>query len=105
VSSTSQRTSDITFFFEPKSVAVVGATNNPLKFGHYLLLNLIDLGFKGKVYPVNLKADEVSGLKAYPRVDLIPDEVEVVAIIVPCARAFDPRTSKGTCFLRFRIFQ
>ena len=80
---TSQRTSDITFFFEPKSVAVVGATNNPFKFGHYLLLNLIDLGFKGKVYPVNLKADEVLGLKAYPRVDLVPDEVEVVAIIVP----------------------
>ena len=83
MSSTSQRTSDITFFFESKSVAVVGATNNPLKFGHYALLNLIDLGFKGKVYPVNLKADEVSGLKAYPRVNLIPDEVEVVAIIVP----------------------
>ena len=81
--STSQRTSDVSFFFEPKSVAVVGATNNPIKFGHYLLLNLIDLGFKGKVYPVNLKADEVLGLEAYPRVDLIPDEVEVVAIIVP----------------------
>jgi len=80
---TSQKPSDITFFFEPKSVAVVGATNNPLKFGHYLLLNLIDLGFKGKVYPVNIKADEVLGLKAYPRVDLIPGEVEVVAIIVP----------------------
>ena len=85
VSLTSQRTSDISFFFEPKSVAVVGATNNPFKFGHYLLLNLIDLGFKGKVYPVNLKADEVLGLKAYPRVDLIPDEVEVVAIIVPAS--------------------
>ena len=80
---TSQRRSDITFFFEPKSVAVVGATNNPFKFGHFLLLNLVDLGFKGKVYPVNLKADEVLGLKAYPRVDLIPDEVEVVVIIVP----------------------
>jgi len=81
--STPQRTSGVSFFFEPKSVAVVGATNNPLKFGHYLLLNLIDLGFTGKVYPVNLKADKVLGLKAYPRVDLIPDEVEVVAIIVP----------------------
>jgi acyl-CoA synthetase (NDP forming) len=78
-----QRASNIDFFFEPKSVAVVGATNNPLKFGHYLLLNLIDLGYKGKVYPVNLKADEVLGLKAYSRVDLIPEEVEVVAIIVP----------------------
>lgn len=80
---TSQRPSDISFFFEPKSVAVVGATDNPLKFGHYIPLNLIDLGFKGKVYPVNLKADKVLGLKAYPRVDLIPDEVDVVAIIVP----------------------
>jgi len=80
---TSQRPSDVSFFFEPKSVAVVGATNNPFKFGHYIVLNLIDLGFKGKVYPVNLKAEEVLGLKAYPRVDLIPDEVEVVAIIVP----------------------
>jgi len=81
--STSQKTSAINFLFEPKSVAVVGATNNPIKFGHYLLLNLIDLGFKGKVYPVNLKAEEVLGVKAYPRVDLIPDEVEVAAIIVP----------------------
>jgi len=77
----SQKTSDISFFFEPRSVAVVGATNNPLKFGHYVMLNLIDLGFKGDVYPVNLKAEEVLGLKAYPRVDLIPDEVEVVAIL------------------------
>jgi len=83
MSPVSKRTSDISFFFEPRSVAVVGATNNPLKFGHYVVLNLIDLGYRGKVYPVNLKADEVLGLKAYPRVDLIPDEVEVVAIIVP----------------------
>jgi acyl-CoA synthetase (NDP forming) len=80
---TAERTSDIAFFFEPKSVAVVGATNNPVKFGHFLLLNLIDLGFKGKVYPVNLRADEVLGLKAYSRVDLIPDEVDVATIIVP----------------------
>jgi acyl-CoA synthetase (NDP forming) len=76
-------TNNIDFFLDPKSVAVVGATNNPIKFGHFLMLNLTDLGFKGKVYPVNLKADKILGLKAYPRVDLIPDEVDVVAIIVP----------------------
>jgi len=82
---TTPTTSEIDFFLNPKTVAVVGATNNPVKFGHFLLLNLLDLGFKGKVYPVNLKADEVLGLKAYPRVDLIPDEVEIAAIIVPAA--------------------
>ncbi|MEM3730933.1 MAG: CoA-binding protein, partial [Candidatus Bathyarchaeia archaeon] len=73
-------------FFEPESVAVVGASRNPFKFGHSLLKNLIDLGFKGKIYPVNPNADEVLGLRAYPRVDLIEDDVELAVIIVPSAK-------------------
>jgi len=72
-------------FFEPKSVAVVGASRNPLKFGHFLLKNLIDLGFKGKIHPVNPNADEVLGLQAYPRVDLIEDDVDLAIIIVPAS--------------------
>ena len=72
-------------FFEPKSVAVVGASRNPLKFGHFLLKNLIDLGFEGKIYPVNPKADEVLGLKAYPSVDVIEDDVDLATIIVPAS--------------------
>ena len=52
-------TKGINFFLEPRSVAVIGATNNPIKFGHFLMLNLQDLGYKGKVYPVNWKADEI----------------------------------------------
>lgn len=72
-------------FFEPRSVAVVGASRNPLKFGHFLLKNLIDLGFKGEVYPVNPNADEVLGLQAYPRVDLIEDDVDLAIIIVPAS--------------------
>ncbi|MDI6847095.1 MAG: CoA-binding protein [Candidatus Bathyarchaeia archaeon] len=73
-------------FFEPKSVAVVGASRNPLKFGHSLLKNLLDLEFKGKIYPVNPNAGEVLGLKAYPRVDLIDDDVELAVIIVPSVK-------------------
>ncbi len=72
-------------FFEPRSVAVVGASRNPLKFGHFLLKNLLDLGFKGRVYPVNPHADQVLGLQAYPRVDLIEDDVDLAAIIVPAS--------------------
>lgn len=83
MSTTPQRTGDIRFFFEPSSVAVVGASRSPFKFGHFLLMNLLDLGFEGKVYAVNPRAEEVLGLKAYPSVDLIPGEVEVAAIIVP----------------------
>jgi len=74
------------FFFEPKSVAVVGASRNPLKFGHSLLENLLDLEFKGKIYVVNPNADEILGLKAYPRVDSIEEDIELAVIIVPASK-------------------
>ncbi|MFB0567410.1 MAG: acetate--CoA ligase family protein [Candidatus Bathyarchaeia archaeon] len=83
MSATPQKTGGIRFFFEPSSVAVVGASRSPFKFGHFMLMNLLDLGFEGKVYAVNPKADEVLGLKTYPSVDLIPGEVELAAIIIP----------------------
>jgi len=73
-------------FFEPKSVAVVGASRNPLKFGHSLLQNLLDLDFKGKIYVVNPNADEILGLKAYPKVDSIDEDVELAVIIVPALK-------------------
>jgi len=73
-------------FFEPKSVAVVGASRNPLKFGHSLLENLLDLEFKGKIYVVNPNADEVLGLKAYPKVSSIDEDVELAIIIVPASK-------------------
>jgi len=79
------RTTSIDFFFEPSSVAVVGASRSPVKFGHFLLMNLLDLGFKGKVYAVNPNAEEVLGVRTYPKISSIPGEVEVAAIIVPAA--------------------
>jgi acyl-CoA synthetase (NDP forming) len=79
------RTAGIDFFFEPSSVAVVGASRSPVKFGHFLLMNLLDLEFKGKVYAVNPNAEEVLGLKTFPSVDSIPGEVELATIIVPAA--------------------
>lgn len=70
-------------FFEPESVAVVGASRNPAKFGHFLLKNLIDFEFKGKIYPVNPHADKILGLQAYPSVNQIDDSVDLAVIIIP----------------------
>jgi acyl-CoA synthetase (NDP forming) len=81
-----ERLDELKCFFEPKSVAVVGASRNPLKFGHSLLENLLDLEFKGKIYVVNPNADEILGLKAYPRVDSIDEDVELAVIIVPASK-------------------
>jgi len=52
--------------FFPKSIAVVGASPNPLKFGNRYLEALIHAGFKGKLYPIHPSDGEISGLKAYP---------------------------------------
>ncbi|MGQ9639247.1 MAG: acetate--CoA ligase family protein [Candidatus Bathyarchaeia archaeon] len=69
--------------FEPQGVAVVGATEDPAKSGYFLLRNLIDLGYGGKIYPVNRNRETILGLKCYPKVNKIPGEVETAIIIVP----------------------
>ena len=71
------------YFFESQSVAIVGASTNPKKDGHIILKNIIDSDYAGKIYPINPSADEICGLKAYPSLLDIPDEVELVVIIIP----------------------
>ncbi len=64
--------------FYPKSVAVAGASNNPTSRGYDFMQHLINFGYKGKIYPINLKSPEVMGIKAYPTLEAIPDKVEHV---------------------------
>ncbi len=67
----------------PKSVAVVGASRNPEKIGHQIVRNLLESGYKGKIYPINPKAKEILGLKCYPSVKDVPDDIDLVVISVP----------------------
>jgi len=69
--------------FHPSSVAVVGASRKEGKIGHAILKNMIDSGYKGPIYPVNPKEEEILGLKCYPSVAAIPAPVELAAIAVP----------------------
>ncbi len=69
--------------FEPQGVAVVGASRDPAKVGHSVLRNLIEHGYAGKVFPVNPKAEEVLGLRAYSTVDSIPDVCDLAVVAVP----------------------
>ena len=64
--------------FYPRSVAVAGASNNPSSRGYDFMRHLIDFNYQGKVYPISLKSPEVLGIKAYPDLDAIPDQVEHV---------------------------
>ncbi len=68
-----------------KSIAIIGASRKKLAVGHAILKNLIDMGFPGKIYPVNPKADEILGLKCYSSVKDIPENVDMAVICIPAA--------------------
>ncbi|MBD2576296.1 bifunctional acetate--CoA ligase family protein/GNAT family N-acetyltransferase [Oscillatoria sp. FACHB-1406] len=71
--------------FAPKSVAVIGATERQGSVGRIVLWNLISNSFGGTVYPVNPKRHSVLGIKAYPSIAEIPEQVDLVAIAIPAA--------------------
>ncbi len=70
-------------FFEPKSVAVVGASRQPGKVGHEVLVSILRGGFEGSVWPVNPKAEDVEGLPCHPDLDAIGEVPDLVVIVVP----------------------
>lgn len=69
--------------FAPRSIAVVGASESPNSVGRTLLWNLISNPFGGTVYPVNPKRQSVLGIKAYPSITQIPDDVDLAVIATP----------------------
>ncbi|MBW0123265.1 GNAT family N-acetyltransferase [Pseudonocardia sp. KRD-176] len=69
----------------PTSVAVIGASTDPSKIGHAVFANLLRGNFTGPVYPVNSEARSVRGVRAYPSVTDIPDDVDLAVVAVPAA--------------------
>jgi acetyltransferase len=72
------------FFFNPRSVAVVGATTNEARGGYSILKNLMS-GFKGTVFPVNPSYTEIGGIPCYPEIGAVPGDVDLAIIFVPSA--------------------
>src|SRR3990172_5969582 len=66
--------------FNPKSIAVIGASDTPGRVGYSLFRNLITNGFTGSVYPVNPNRDLVQGVKAYPNMSALPQKVDLAII-------------------------
>ncbi len=69
--------------FRAKSVAVVGASATPGKTGNTILRNILDAGYRGRIYPVNPKGGEILGLTAYPSLLDIGAEVDLGVFVVP----------------------
>lgn len=75
----------LSFFFNPKSVAVIGASANAEKLGHSVLKNLIECGYTkvGKVYPINPTTKEILGIPAFQSVRDVPAPIEMAVIVIP----------------------
>ncbi|UCB42605.1 MAG: CoA-binding protein [Dehalococcoidales bacterium] len=73
--------------FKAKSVAIIGASREPFKWGGRTLLTIIMSGYCGEIYPVNPKEKEIAKLPCYPSVRDIPYDVDMAVIVVPAAVA------------------
>lgn len=69
-------------FFTPSSVALVGASATPGKIGNSVLDSIAKHDYKGKVYPINPKAEEILGIKCYPSLEAINDNIDLVVVCV-----------------------
>lgn len=80
---TSYKTSPLYPIANPKSIAFFGASNNPTSMGTSLLASVLELGFKGKIYPVHPKEAQVQGLTAYRSVLDLPEAPDLAVLVLP----------------------
>jgi acyl-CoA synthetase (NDP forming) len=69
--------------FNPGSVAIIGASDNPGKLGSHVMRSLVEGRYPGKIYPVNPGKDEILGIKTYPSLSQVPDTVDLSIIVLP----------------------
>ena len=73
----------LTLFFEPKSVAIIGASSTPGKPGYEVIRNIIANGYGGKLHLVNPKAREIMGMKVYSSIRELPEGIDLAIVILP----------------------
>ncbi len=71
--------------FNPRTIAVIGATDSADRVGYALMRNLIGQGYNGIVYPINPKRMSVFGVRAYPSVSKTPDKIDLAVVATPAA--------------------
>ena len=71
--------------FKPESIAIIGASNTPGKWGHWMISQALRSDYRGRIYPVNPREKEILGVKAYSDILDVPDDVEMAVFAVPAA--------------------
>jgi acyl-CoA synthetase (NDP forming) len=75
---------DLTHLFAPRSMAVIGASDRENSIGNHAMKNIVEHSdFRGALYPVNPKQDQIMGLQCYPDVASLPEPVDVIVVVIP----------------------
>lgn len=75
--------------FAPGSIAILGASANPEKFGYRIVENLLKGGFGGALYPINPRGEPICGLPSFASLASVPGAVDVAALVVPAGQTLD----------------
>ncbi len=96
---------DLHDLFYPKSIAVIGASGTKGKLGWNVFTNLVSHNFGGKLYPINPKAEEIHGIKAYPRISDVPEPVDVAIILVSASVTPDVVKECCDCGIKYIVVE
>ena len=96
---------DLHDLFYPKSIAVIGASGTRGKLGWNVFTNLVCHNFEGKLYPINPKAEEIHGIKAYPRISDVPEPVDVAIILVSASITPDVVKECCNCGIKYIVVE
>lgn len=89
--------------FHPKSIAIIGASNDPTRGNGRTLRYLQDAGYPGRVYPVNPTRDTVQGMKSYPSILGLPEAPDVAIVAVPASTVLDTTRDCGKAGVKVLI--
>lgn len=85
------------FFFNPASIAVIGASDNPSKYGHEILKNLVQGGYPGALYPINPKTERILGVKCLKSLKDVPGPIDLAVVVIPARVVADAVRECGEC--------
>jgi 3-hydroxypropionyl-CoA synthetase (ADP-forming) len=86
---------NLDYFFKPKSIAVLGASSTPGKIGYEVLKNIVDSGYEGNIYPINIKDGEILDLKTYKSILDVQNKIDLAVYALPAKYAPDTMEECG----------
>ena len=87
---------DLDFIFRPRSVAVIGASNSPGKWGNYVLTNMVAGGFQGEIYPVNPCEERIMGMRGWKGIQELPVGIDLAVIALPAPQVVQAVSECGS---------